>query len=231
MGNVYPGVGVVKSAQNAIPDYLDRRQMTDVFDSVAEYHRHGVRHGGGGITGTGEGRRGDALVFPRAARVADDGAAVHGRRRGVPKESIRHPELRALERHVRARPGRGGKRPAPQRRKLSRGRHHAGSVRRTGTRGAAVDAPDAGRLSRVRTTAGTATTGTWWRGSKPGVTMAVAQQHIDALNRRTLENSGKLRKLLENARFGTVVRGLRNSWWATCGPRCTCCSARWRSCC
>jgi hypothetical protein len=37
MGNIYPGVGVVKNAQNSIPDYLDRRQMTDVFDSVAEY--------------------------------------------------------------------------------------------------------------------------------------------------------------------------------------------------
>jgi hypothetical protein len=37
MGNIYPGIGVVKNTQNSIPDYLDRRQMTDVFDSVAEY--------------------------------------------------------------------------------------------------------------------------------------------------------------------------------------------------
>ena len=37
MGNIYPGVGVVKNTENSIPDYLDRRQMTDVFDSVAEY--------------------------------------------------------------------------------------------------------------------------------------------------------------------------------------------------
>jgi hypothetical protein len=34
MGNVYPGVGVVKNDQNSIPDYIDRRQMTDVFDGV-----------------------------------------------------------------------------------------------------------------------------------------------------------------------------------------------------
>ena len=44
---------------------------------------------------------------------------------------------------------------------------------------------------------------------KPGVSVALAQQRIDALNRRSVENAGKLRKLLENARFGTLVRGLK----------------------
>jgi predicted permease len=44
---------------------------------------------------------------------------------------------------------------------------------------------------------------------KPGVTVALAQQRIDALNRHSVENAGKLRKLLENARFGTVVQGLK----------------------
>ncbi len=38
---------------------------------------------------------------------------------------------------------------------------------------------------------------------QPGVTVAVVQSRIDALNRHTVENSGKLRKILENARFGT----------------------------
>ena len=42
LGNIYPGVGVTKSIQNSIPDYLDRRQMTDVFDSVAEYDGRGL---------------------------------------------------------------------------------------------------------------------------------------------------------------------------------------------
>ena len=41
---------------------------------------------------------------------------------------------------------------------------------------------------------------------KPGVSIALAQQRIDALNRRSVENAGKLRKLLENARFGTGGR-------------------------
>ena len=34
MYNVYPGVGVARGA-NGVPDYLDRRQMTDVFEQVA----------------------------------------------------------------------------------------------------------------------------------------------------------------------------------------------------
>ena len=45
---------------------------------------------------------------------------------------------------------------------------------------------------------------------KPGVTIAIAQQRIDALNRHNVENAGKLRKLLENARFATVVHGLKD---------------------
>src|SRR5690349_12062041 len=33
--NVYPAVGVTDFGANAIPDYFDRRALTDVFDSVA----------------------------------------------------------------------------------------------------------------------------------------------------------------------------------------------------
>jgi hypothetical protein len=34
MGNIYPGAGLFKSVDNSIPDYLDRRQMTDTFESL-----------------------------------------------------------------------------------------------------------------------------------------------------------------------------------------------------
>jgi len=43
----------------------------------------------------------------------------------------------------------------------------------------------------------------------PGVTMAMAQQRVDALNRYNVEHAGRLRKLLEDARFASVVHGLR----------------------
>ena len=45
MGNIYPGVGVTKSGENSIPDYLDRRKMTDVFESVAMFKGRGLDAG------------------------------------------------------------------------------------------------------------------------------------------------------------------------------------------
>ena len=208
MGNIYPGVGVVKNAQNSIPDYLDRRQMTDVFDSVAEYTDAGYDAGPEGSPVRLEGGRGHALLLPRASRVSHDGAPLHRRRCRVSEESIRHSELRALERHVRARPSGGGKRHTPERSELPRGGSHAGRLRPTGARGAAVDAID---LETGQATDDGRHNNNWDMVArlKPGVTIAVAQQRIDALNRHSMENAGKLRKLLENARFGTVVHGLK----------------------
>src|SRR5450755_112615 len=48
MGNVYPGVGVTKNGQNGIPDYLDRRQLTDVFEAVAAFTNTGYDAGAEG---------------------------------------------------------------------------------------------------------------------------------------------------------------------------------------
>ena len=45
---------------------------------------------------------------------------------------------------------------------------------------------------------------------QPRVTVATAQHRIDVLNKFQVERSGKLRMLLENARFGSVVRGLKD---------------------
>src|SRR3954451_3402622 len=35
MYNLYPGVGVTENGSNGIPDYLDRRRLTEVFSEVA----------------------------------------------------------------------------------------------------------------------------------------------------------------------------------------------------
>lgn len=64
---------------------------------------------------------------------------------------------------------------------------------------------------------------------KPGVTLAQAQQRIDALNQRNLERFPKYRKLLEDARFHTKV-DRRTLSWKTSSRRSICCRARWRSC-
>jgi predicted permease len=52
---------------------------------------------------------------------------------------------------------------------------------------------------------------------KPGVSITVAQQRIDALNRYNTEHS-RLRKLLENARFGSVVKGTKEDMTADVKP-------------
>ena len=39
---------------------------------------------------------------------------------------------------------------------------------------------------------------------------ATAQRRIDVLNKFQVERAGQLRKLLENARFGSIVRGLKD---------------------
>ena len=44
LSNIYPGVGVTKSAENAIPDYLDRRKMTDVFDERGTLQGRWLQH-------------------------------------------------------------------------------------------------------------------------------------------------------------------------------------------
>lgn len=33
--NIYPGMGITDRGANSVPDYLDRKQMTDVFESIA----------------------------------------------------------------------------------------------------------------------------------------------------------------------------------------------------
>src|ERR1035441_7470126 len=32
--NIYPGIQVTENGSNSVPDYFDRRQLTEIFDSV-----------------------------------------------------------------------------------------------------------------------------------------------------------------------------------------------------
>src|SRR6266849_1664145 len=48
MYNIYPGAGVTDRGANAVPDYLDRKAMTDVFQSVAIYRDNGYDVGAEG---------------------------------------------------------------------------------------------------------------------------------------------------------------------------------------
>ena len=208
MGNIYPGVGVVKNAQNSIPDYLDRRQMTDVFDSVAEYTDAGYDAGPEGSPVRLKGDEVTPSYFrvlrasPLMGRLFTEDDAVFQKSQfvilsyGLWKEMFgRDPvvvgkDMRLSGVNYRvvgvmpegfAQPGREARLWTPLTWRPEQ-------------------ATDDGRHNN-----------NWDMVArlKPGVTMAVAQQRIDALNRHSMENAGKMRKLLENARFGTVVHGLK----------------------
>ena len=208
MGNIYPGVGVIKNAQNSIPDYLDRRQMTDVFDSVAEFTDTGYDAGPEGSPVRVKADLVTPSYFrvlrasPMMGRLFTEDDAVYQKNQyailsyGLWKDMF-------------------GRDPGVVGREL---RLSGVNYRVVGVMPETFDVP--GREARLWTPL------TWapqvgtedgrhnnnWEmvaRLKPGVTMALAQQHIDALNRRILENSGKMRKLLENARYGTVVQGMK----------------------
>ncbi len=208
MGNIYPGVGVVKNAQNSIPDYLDRRQMTDVFDSVAEFTDAGYDTGPEGSPVRVKADLVTPSYFhvlrasPMMGRLFTEDDAVYQKNQFAILSYGLWNDMFGRD------PGVVGK-------DL---RLSGVNYRVVGVMPATFEVP--GREARLWTPL------TWaprqgtddgrhnnnWdmvARLKPGVTMALAQQHIDALNRRILENSGKMRKLLENARYGTVVQGLK----------------------
>jgi predicted permease len=209
MANIYPGAEVSKSTNASVPDYLDRRKMTDVFDSVA------LRKGTGYDAGSdGAPVRLDAdLVTPsyftvlRASsamgRVFTEDEAVLGKSRfavlsyGLWKDMFGQ-DAQVVGKEIRlsgaayrivgvmpdgfAEPGSKAKLWIPATwvpEQASNEAHHSNNWELMA------------RLAR-------------------GVTIATAQQRVDALNRYNTEHMGRLRTLLENARFASVVRGMKD---------------------
>ncbi len=209
MGNIYPGVGVVKSINNSIPDYFDRRQMTDIFESVAEYTDTGYDMGSEGSPVRLKADEVTPSYFhvlrasPMLGRLFGEDDAVFRKNQfvilsyGLWKDMFgRDPGV--LGRDVR----------------LS-----GINYRVIGVMPEAFGHP--GREARLWTpltwspdqaTDDARHNNNWDMVArlKQGVTLAVAQQRIDALNRHSVENAGKMRKLLENARFATTVHGLKD---------------------
>ena len=208
MGNIYPGVGVVKNTENSIPDYLDRRQMTDVFDSVAEYTGAGYDTGPEGSPVRIQADQVTPSYFrvlraaPMMGRLFTEDDAVYqknqfailsyglwkemfGRDPGVVGKDLRlsgvNYRVVGVMPETFAQPGREARLWTPL-----------------------TWAPEQGTDDERHSN-------NWDMVArlKPGVSVALAQQHIDALNRHSIGRSGRMRKLLENARFGTTVQGLK----------------------
>ena len=208
MGNIYPGVGMVKSIQNLIPDYLDRRQMTDVFESVAEYTDAGHDTGPEGSPAR---LKADVVTpsyfhvlraAPMMGRLFTEDDAVFQKSQFVILSYGLWKDMFARD------PGVLGK-----------------DLRLSGVNYRVVGVmPEAfgqpGREPRLWTpltweprqgTDDARHNNNWDTVArlKPGVTVALAQQRIDALNRHSVENAGKMRKLMAVA--ASVVPSVRIS--------------------
>jgi len=209
MYNIYPGVGVTDRGSNGVPDYLDRRKLTDVFSDVTLIGNIGYNVG---LEGSPH-RIGGEYVTPSYFKTlgvepilgrtfVDDEATIGKEKVAVLSEGLwkdlyaKSPDV--LGKDIRlsgvphrivgvmpeecARPGRQVRLWVPF------------AFRPEQTTDDARHANNWDMIARLR----------------PGVTIAYAQQRIDALNKENLERIPKYRELLIAARFGTRVVGWKD---------------------
>ena len=207
--NIYPGVMFTAHGSNAVPDYFDRRQMTDIFDSVALTKGSGFDMGAEGSPVRIDGE----AVTPSYFHVLRVSAALG--RTFTEDEAVFQKDKFAilsygLWKDVYARdPNILGK-----------------DIRLSGAPYRIVGVmperfADPRSEARIwvpltfeprQTTDDARHSNSWDMVARlmPGVTLQRAQQRIDAWNKHQIERSGRVRKLLEDARFGTVVVGLKD---------------------
>ena len=209
MYNVYPGVGVIDRGANGVPDYLDRKQLTDFFEEVALVGYAGYEVG---IEGTPQRIDGQYVTpdYFRALKVQavlgrtfTDDEAVLGKEKvailsnGLWKEMFGGaPDVLGKDIRLSGEPYRiVGVMPA--------------GLADFGRRSPRVWVPFAFRPDQTTDDARHSNNWGMLARLKPGVTIAQAQARIDVLNKTNVERS-KMRRLLEDVRFGTVVHGLKD---------------------
>jgi predicted permease len=207
--NIYPGVGVSDRGSNGVPDYFDRKQLTDVFDSVAATNTAGFDVGAEGTPVRMEAE----TVTPSYFRVLR-APAMLGRTFTEDEAVFQKDKFAVLSYGL-------------WKDMFARDPHALGKdIRLSGIPYRIVGVmpegfSDPGSEARIwvplafapkQTTDDARHNNSWGMIArlKPGVSLMNARQRIDALNKFQVERSGKLRKLLEAARFGTVVLGLKD---------------------
>jgi predicted permease len=209
--NLYPGVGVTEHGANAVPDYIDRKQMTDVFDSVALIGGEGYDVGAEGSP-----QRINAQIVtpsffrvlraaPAVGRAFTEDDATFGKDKFAILSYGLWKDMFGRDRNV-----------------LGRDIRLSGvPYRILGVMPESLDLRGVGTDIKLwvpfafeprQTTDDARHNNNWGMVArlKPGVTVAYAQRRIDALNKGNIERFPKYRKLLEDARFQTKVVGLKD---------------------
>jgi predicted permease len=208
MYNVYPGVGVVDRGSNGIPDYLDRRKLADVFTEVALYGSSGYDVGLEGSPQRIDGEYVTPSYFrvfgiqPVKGRIFTEDEAVLGKEKFAILSERLWQEMFASDPNILGKDIRLSGVPyrivgvMPARFGLNRD-----------TR---VWIPFAFTPQQTSDEARHSNNWSMVARLQPGVSLGYAQQRIDALNKQNLDLIPKFRALLENARFGTKVLGLKD---------------------
>ncbi|HEX5083322.1 MAG TPA: ABC transporter permease, partial [Blastocatellia bacterium] len=209
MYNLYPGVGVTDRGANGVPDYLDRRKLTDVFEEVALIGNRGYDVGQEGATRRIDGEYVTPSYVralkaqPLLGRTFTEDEAVQGKDRvAILTESLWE-EMYARDPNVIGRDIRLSGIPysivgvAPNTyQSVNRERKlwvpFAFTPEQTSDD--ARHNNNCGMIAML----------------KPGVTVAQAGQRVDALNKANIETFPKYRDLLVSARFQTKVIGTKD---------------------
>ena len=208
--NIYPGVGVTDYGSNSVPDYFDRKQLTEVFDSVAFTRSNGFDLGAEGSPVHLDAQSVTPSFFrvlrvsPIVGRAFTEDDAVYQKDQFVILSYGLWKDKFAGQRDIVGRDIRLSGLP----------------YRVVGVMPGSFESPGSEAKLWVplsfapEQTLDSARHSNSWdmiARLQPGVTIAAAQKRIDVLNKFQVERSGKLRELLENARFASVVRGLKDS--------------------
>lgn len=207
--NVYPGVGVVDRGANSTPDYFDRRQMTDLFDSVALIGGWGYDVGSQGSPTRVDGQYVTPSYFqvlrakPMMGRLFTEDDAVYKKDRFAILSYGLWSDMFGRDRQILGKDIR-----------LSGEPYRIVGVMPEGFQPASGEARLWVPFSfEPRQTTDQARHSNNWSmvaRLKPGVTLQQARVRIDALNRQNLERIPQIRKMIEDARFATRVLSLKD---------------------
>ena len=207
--NLYPGVGVTDRGANGVPDYLDRRKMTDVFREVALMRQISYDVGPAGSPQRVNAESVTPSFFrmlqvsPLVGRAFTEQEGTIGNEKvailseGLWNEMYGH-DSGAIGRDIR----------------LSGVPHRIVGVmpQRLGSINNEVRLWVPAAFTAQEMSDDQRHSNSWGMMARlqPGVSIAIAKQHIDALNRANLDRFPKYREVIIAARFQTAVVSLRD---------------------